>query len=204
MQRLWNNSLIRIDPKPVYFREWLAKGILTVESLIKYETCFPSYTEFLNKYHCKSCPLAFSGIISTVADFLHERSQRVKLGSDCFSEFTPVPAGIPQGTCIGPWLFLFMINDLTTTDNSLSAMWKFADDTTVSEIVPKFGASNLQAIVDHVLNWSNANNFQLNSLKCKELRIDFRRKANVGIPALEVNTNTFEAVKSGTRRYTKK
>ena len=34
-QRLWNNSLIRIDRKPVFFREWLAKGILTVESLIK-------------------------------------------------------------------------------------------------------------------------------------------------------------------------
>ena len=65
-QRLWNNSLIRIDRKPVYFREWLAKGILTVESLIKDETCFLSYTEFLNKYHCKSCPLAFNGIITTL------------------------------------------------------------------------------------------------------------------------------------------
>ena len=59
--------MIRIDRKPVYFREWPAKGILTlaVESLVKDETCFPSYTEFLNKYHCESCPLAFSGIIAT-------------------------------------------------------------------------------------------------------------------------------------------
>ena len=69
-QRLWNNSLIRIDRKPgfffFFFREWLAKGILTVESLIKDRTCFLSYTEFLNKYHCKSCPLAFSGIIATL------------------------------------------------------------------------------------------------------------------------------------------
>ena len=35
------------------------------KSLIKGETCFLSYTEFLNKY-CKSCPLAFSGIIATL------------------------------------------------------------------------------------------------------------------------------------------
>ena len=62
-RRPWNNSLIRIDHKPVYFREWLAKRILTVESLIKDETCFLSYTESLNKYHCKSCPLAYIGII---------------------------------------------------------------------------------------------------------------------------------------------
>ena len=59
-----------------------------------------------------------------------------------------------------------------------------------------FGTCNLQATVDHELNWSNANNFKLSSLKCKELRIDFRKKANVDIPALEVNTYIFETVKS--------
>ena len=66
-QRLWNNSLIRIDRKPtVYFRKWLAKGMLTVESLIKDETSFLSYTKFLNKYYCKSRSLAYSGIIATL------------------------------------------------------------------------------------------------------------------------------------------
>ncbi|XP_068726142.1 uncharacterized protein [Montipora capricornis] len=108
-------------------------------------------------------------VVNRVAGFLRERSQRGKLGSDCFSEFTPVPAGISLDTCIGPCLFLVMINDLTTTDNSLSAMWKFADDTTDSEVVPKFGRSNLQATVDHVLNWSNGN--KVNSFRCKELRV---------------------------------
>ena len=50
--------------------------------------------------------------------------------------------------------------------------------------------------MDHVLNWSNSNKFKLNSLKCKELRIDFRRKAEVDIPALEANADIFETVKS--------
>ena len=68
-----------------------------------------------------------------------------------------------------------MINDLTTS-NTLSSMWKFADDTTVSEIVPKFGASMLQDTVHDVLRWSNDNRFKLNSLKYKELRLDFRGK----------------------------
>ena len=45
-QRLWNNSLIRIDRKPVYFREWLAKGISTVDSLLKDETRFLLYRVF--------------------------------------------------------------------------------------------------------------------------------------------------------------
>jgi len=45
-QCLWNNSLIRIDRKFVYFQEWLAKEISTVDSLIKENTSFLSYTVF--------------------------------------------------------------------------------------------------------------------------------------------------------------
>ena len=126
-----------------------------------------------------------------MADFLRSRYQRVKLKSDCFSDFKPVPAGIPQGTRIGPWLFLAVINDLTSS-NAPSPMWKFADDTTVSETVPTV----LQDTVHDVLRWSNDNRFKLNSLKCKELRIDFRRKNNSDTVSLEANGNAFEIVKS--------
>ena len=133
-------------------------------------------------------------VVNWVADFLQNR-YRVKLNFDCFSDFKPVTAGIPQGTQIGPWLFLVMINNLTTS-NTPSSMWKFADDTTVSETVPKFGASILQDTVHDVLRWSNDNRFKLNSLKCKELRIDFGRESNFDTVSLEANGNAFEIVKS--------
>ena len=41
-----------------------------------------------------------------VADFLTHRQQRVKLPRDCFYEWGPVRAGIPQGTKLSPSLFL--------------------------------------------------------------------------------------------------
>ena len=41
-----------------------------------------------------------------VADFLTHRQQRVKLSRDCFYEWGPVPAGVPQGNKLGPSLFL--------------------------------------------------------------------------------------------------
>lgn len=81
--------------------------------------------------------------VNWIADFLRERHQRVKISPDCYSSFMHVPAGIPQGTKIGPWLFLAMINDLSI-EGLPAEMWKFADDTTISEVLKKDGACELQ------------------------------------------------------------
>ena len=114
-------------------------------------------------------------ITNWIIDFLSDRSQRIKLSEGCYSEWGAVPSGVPQGTKLGPWLCLVLINDLEI--NNVGNIWKYVDDTTTSEIVAKGVGSNSQIIANTIAHaqWSSENRVKLNSDKCKELRISFAR-----------------------------
>ena len=83
-----------------------------------------------------------------------------------------MPSGVPQGTKLGPWLFLLMINDLHPSE---AQAWKYVDDTTLAEVVPKSGNSSIQCSVTEVEQWSISNKLHLHADKCNELIIDFKK-----------------------------
>lgn len=131
-----------------------------------------------------------SGIIDWIVDFLSCRRQRVKLSQDCYSEWGAIPSGVPQGTKLGPWLFTIMINDLIIPGTD---MWKYVDDSTISETVMKSEVSKVQQAVDELATQASADKFQLNETKCKELRITFSHSRKNFDP-IKVNDQDLECV----------
>ena len=67
-----------------------------------------------------------------LSDFLRNRKQRVTLNGQS-SSWTNVNAGVPQGSILGPLLFLIYINDLP--DGLSSNAKLFADDTSLFSVV---------------------------------------------------------------------
>ena len=132
-------------------------------------------------------------IMYWILDFLSNRKQRVKLCNDCFSEWSDVPAGVPQGTKLGPWLFVIMINDLNVS--GVDDLWKYVDDSTMSESVGRNDSSLIQNYVDEFARKSIADGLQLKETKCKELRISFSRPNKVFEP-ITINGKNIEVVTS--------
>ena len=69
---------------------------------------------------------------SWLTDFLPCRSQRVALNG-VLSSPPPVQAGVPQGSVLGPVLFLVFINDLS--DSLENPLYLFADDSTLCHTI---------------------------------------------------------------------
>ena len=90
---------------------------------------------------------------------------------DDVSEWLSVNGGVPQGTKLGPILFLVMINDLRFDVPTV----KYVDDTTVYECIPKNGSSRLQFEADALSQWCDSNGAKINTRKTVELRIDFSK-----------------------------
>jgi hypothetical protein len=105
--------------------------------------------------------------------YLTNRHFRVK-HEDAYSELKSIKAGVPQGSVLGPVLYLLYINDMPTTSNSITAT--FADDTAVLAVgeTVETSTKKLQSAVNKVATWTTKWRIELN--ESKSVHIDFTNK----------------------------
>ena len=92
-------------------------------------------------------------LLKLLESYLHNRKQCVVINGFS-SEYSPIESGVPQGSVLGPLLFLIYINDLERNINSNINF--FADDTMLFSIIkdPTLSAANLNHDLDLIYKWA--------------------------------------------------
>ena len=137
-------------------------------------------------------------IIQWISSFLKGRKQRVVVGGE-HSQWVEVDSGVPQGTVLGPLLFLTYINDLPDGLNSTVRL--FADDCIIyRDIMNSHDQCALQNDLIKLSHWEKKWQMSFNAQKCFVLRIPSSRSPLVTEYSLgdeilqEVNSHNYLGV----------
>ena len=107
-----------------------------------------------------------------IHDFLTDRTQQI-LVNDTLSSISQVTSGVPQGTVLGPLLFLVLIDSLGDAEID-ALMTAFADDSKIAQkITDENDALKLQEDMEQIYTWQENSNMKFNVTKFHTLK--FRR-----------------------------
>ena len=130
-------------------------------------------------------------------NYLANRTQAVVVnGSE--SSVVPVRSGVPQGSVLGPLLFLIYIDDLPgCITNPGSKANLFVDDVLLYHIISQAADyATLQMTISSIEAWSVANSLSFNASKCKYMVISRKLTPSLLEMELQLNGEPLQRVES--------
>lgn len=133
-------------------------------------------------------------------DYLTGRNQYVDFdGTE--SSTLPISTGVPQGSILGPLLFIIYMNDIAEI-TSLFNMIMYADDTSLQSTLNYFDFNTknnidnkINAELNQISEWLKSNKLSLNVSKSKFM-VFHQTKKNFRIPQLSIENSLIEHVES--------
>jgi hypothetical protein len=135
----------------------------------------------------------FSGsLLKWFTDYLHHRKQRVIL-EGFVSKSSVVTSGVPQGSILGPLLFLYYINDMFKYINcNKSTLYLYADDAKIGHVINStIDCENFQADINRLDSWSAVWGMLFNTNKC--VIMSFFKNKSIAYPYM-INNCLLEKV----------
>jgi len=122
-------------------------------------------------------------LVKLIESFLSSRCFNVRV-ENSISTNRPISAGVPQGSCLSPYLYLVYTNDIPVNDNSRLVL--FADDTMfyTSNQNPRYAIIALQKQVDIAVSWFT--NCRLSINTNKTVAIMFNKKSTINMQQIKM------------------
>ena len=130
-------------------------------------------------------------LLSLLKNYLENREQRVVLNGQT-SDWKKINSGVPQGSVLGPLLFLIYINDLPDGITSICKI--FADDTSLFSKVLDINesANKLNTDLEKITKWAHQWKMQFNpdpNKQANEVIFSRRSKIDLSYPSVKFNNN---------------